>query len=106
LPRYDLIICNPPYEPDALLETLPPEFRREPANALVSDADGLGVIRKLLPQAAARLTPTGILLVEVGALHDAIEAQWPDLETNWLPVADETDCIALFQAAALKKVFG
>ena len=51
---YDIIVCNPPYEPESVLATLPAEFRHEPENALVSGADGLDVIRRLLPQAAAR----------------------------------------------------
>lgn len=100
---YDIIVCNPPYEPESVLNTLPEEFRHEPENALVSGTDGLDVIRKLLPEAAARLAPHGILLIEVGGLHDAMAAEWPNLEIHWLATQDESDCIALIQASALKK---
>ena len=102
---HDIIVCNPPYEPESVLDTLPDEFRHEPPDALVSGADGLGVIRKLLPQAAAHLAPNGILLVETGGLHDALADAFPALETHWLPTRDETDCIALFHATALRQCF-
>ena len=102
---YDIIICNPPYEPESFLEELPEEFRKEPPGALVSGADGMDVIRKLLPQAAERLAPNGVLLVEVGGLHDELEAEYPGLEINWLATRDETDCVALFHATALRERF-
>ncbi|MDR2845534.1 MAG: 50S ribosomal protein L3 N(5)-glutamine methyltransferase [Puniceicoccales bacterium] len=103
---YDVIVCNPPYEPESVLETLPEEFRHEPQGALVSGADGLDVIRKLFVQAASRLAPNGILLVEVGGLHDALEAAFPDVEMHWLTTHDETDCIVLIQATALRSRTG
>jgi ribosomal protein L3 glutamine methyltransferase len=71
--RYDLIVCNPPYEPSALMKTLPPEFRREPRRALDGGPDGLAVIRRLLAQAPARLAPDGLPLLEVGGLRAAAE---------------------------------
>lgn len=102
---YDIIVCNPPYEPESVLDELPKEFLHEPSMALVSEADGLGVIRKLLPQAAQRLAPNGILLIEVGGLHEAIAEAWPDLPVHWLPTQDESDCIALLHATDLRQQF-
>ena len=102
---YDVIISNPPYEPEEIRETLPEEFRKEPDNALFSGADGMDVIRKLLPQAAEKLKPSGLLLIEVGGLQDALQEAFPQLEINWLPTADESDCVCLIQASSLKKVF-
>lgn len=102
---YDIIVSNPPYEPDVLRPTLPEEFKHEPDNALFSGADGLDVIRKLLEQAAAKLKPSGLLLIEVGGLHDALESAYPEIEFNWLATADESDCICLIQASSLKKAF-
>jgi ribosomal protein L3 glutamine methyltransferase len=99
---YDIIVCNPPYEPEAVLAALPAEFRKEPADALVSGPDGMDVIRKLIPQAARRLAPNGVLLIELGGLHDVFEAEYPDLEINWLPTADHTDCVVLLHATALR----
>lgn len=100
---YDLIISNPPYEPESVLRTLPEEFHREPRMALVSGKDGLGVIRKLLGQSAELLSDNGILAVEVGGLHDAIAAAWPRLELTWLPTADGSDCVFLVTGAALRR---
>lgn len=102
---YDLIICNPPYEPESVLATLPDEFKHEPENALVSGADGLDVIRRLLPQAAGRLKERGVLLIEVGGLQDAMHAEWPDLDIHWLHTADESDCVCVIHAGELRRVF-
>lgn len=103
---YDVIVSNPPYEPDALRKTLPEEFKHEPDNALFSGEDGMDVIRKLLKQAAEKLKPSGLLLIEVGGLQDALEATFPQIEFNWLATADESDCICLIQASSLKRAFG
>lgn len=100
---YDLIISNPPYEPESVLRTLPEEFHKEPRMALVSGKDGLGVIRKLLAQSAKLLAPHGLLVVEVGGLHDAIAKTWPKLELTWLPTADGSDCVFLVTGAALRR---
>ena len=106
LEPYDILVCNPPYEPESVLDTLPAEFRHEPENALVSGADGLDVIRRLLPQAAVLLKERGILLIEVGGLHDAMHDAWPELEIHWLHTADESDCVCLIHASELRRVFG
>lgn len=103
---YDIIVCNPPYEPESVLETLPTEFRHEPENALVSGVDGMEVIRRLLPQAAVRLKERGVLLIEVGGLHDAMHAEWPDLDIHWLNTADESDCVCVIHASELRRAFG
>jgi release factor glutamine methyltransferase len=51
----DWVISNPPYIPSAELEALEPEVARyEDRGALDGGPDGLDVIRRLLPQAAAR----------------------------------------------------
>lgn len=102
---YDIIVSNPPYEPDYLRETLPDEFRCEPDGALFSGEDGLDVIRKLLPQAAKKLKPNGVLLIEVGGLQDAMAEAFPSLEISWLNTADGSDCICAISASALRAVF-
>ena len=51
--RYDVILSNPPYEPSAHVDALPEEFRREPRIALDGGPDGLGLVRRLVRQAAA-----------------------------------------------------
>jgi ribosomal protein L3 glutamine methyltransferase len=101
--RYELIVSNPPYEPAAVCDGLPAEFRHEPRLALDGGVDGLDIIRKLLRQARERLTPRGLLLVEVGELQAAMAVAWPDLPVRWLPTTDGSDCVGLIHAADLRR---
>jgi ribosomal protein L3 glutamine methyltransferase len=99
--RYDLILSNPPYEPSARVDALPAEFRREPRLALDGGADGLAIIRRLLDQAAGRLAPRGIVLIEVGGLRRAMDREFSRLKPEWLPTQDGSDCICLIRASGL-----
>ena len=64
---FDLIVSNPPYVPDGVVDTLAPEVsRHEPAAALRGGPDGLDTVRRLIA-AANRLRPGGWLVMEVGA---------------------------------------
>lgn len=89
--RYDCIASNPPY----IAEGEPLESQValwEPHSALFAGPEGLETYRRLLPQAALRLAPGGLLALEVGAGQaDAVallasEALWsapeiiPDLQ--------------------------
>lgn len=70
--RFDLIVSNPPYVPDGDRATLQPEVRDyEPAEALFAGPDGLDVIRRMIPAAAARLKTGGSLIFEIGVGQDA-----------------------------------
>jgi release factor glutamine methyltransferase len=64
--RFDLITANLPYIPAAEIPTLSREVRHDPLLALDGGADGLDLIRRLAPLAAARLNPGGHLLLEIG----------------------------------------
>ncbi|MBI3452360.1 MAG: peptide chain release factor N(5)-glutamine methyltransferase [Rhodospirillales bacterium] len=74
--RFDLIVSNPPYIPDAAIDTLAPDVRDyEPRRALSGGADGLGAYRALAPHAARLLAPAGIVAVEIGlGQASAVEA--------------------------------
>lgn len=63
---FNLICANLPYIPTATLRTLA-VFGREPTPALDGGPDGLALIRRLLAQAATRLAPGGLLLLEIDA---------------------------------------
>ena len=66
--RFDLIVSNPPYVPDAVVGTLAPEVRRhDPPTALRGGPDGLDTVRRLVSAAAGRLRPGGWLVMEMGA---------------------------------------
>ena len=67
----DLIVSNPPYVRDDERETLPRDvIGYEPHGALFAGADGLDVIRQLVPAAASRLVSGGTLVMEIGAGQD------------------------------------
>jgi len=99
--RYEIIVCNPPYEPSALMKTLSPEFRKEPRLALDGGRDGLAVIRRLLAQARDRLADDGLLLIEVGGLRAAMNAAFGRLKLRWLPTQDGSNCVCLIEARRL-----
>lgn len=66
--RFDLVVSNPPYIPDADMATLPADVREfEPTLALAAGAEGLDVIRRLVADAPAALAPGGVLALEVMA---------------------------------------
>ena len=73
---FDAIVSNPPYVPDGDAASLQAEVRDyEPAGALFAGADGLNVIRRLVPQAADALEPGGWLIFEFGfGQADAVRA--------------------------------
>lgn len=99
--RYELIVCNPPYEPSRLMKTLPPEFKKEPRLALDGGPDGLAVIRRVIAQAGGRLAPDGFLLLEVGGLRAAMEKNFGRLHLRWLPTHDGSNCVCLVEARRL-----
>lgn len=63
---FDLLAANLPYIPGAALSSLE-VYRHEPALALDGGEDGLRLIRRLLEQAVTRVSPGGILLLEIEA---------------------------------------
>jgi len=68
---FDAVLSNPPYVADG--DPLPPDVaRHEPRGALYAGPDGLAVLRRLVPQAAAAAP---LVAVEVGAGQaEAVEA--------------------------------
>ncbi|TCP12101.1 [LSU ribosomal protein L3P]-glutamine N5-methyltransferase [Crenobacter luteus] len=81
---YDLIVSNPPYVDEDAMDELPDEYRHEPEMALGSGEDGLDHTRAILAEAAARLNPKGVLLVEIGHNREVLEAAYPQLPFVWL----------------------
>ena len=99
---YDVILSNPPYEPSKLVDAQAPEFAAEPRMAHDGGTDGMVIIRKLLQQARARLSPRGVVVIEVGGLRAAIDREFGSLQPHWLHTSDGTDCVVLFNAERLK----
>lgn len=68
----DLVLANPPYVPQGDAAGLQPEVvAHEPATALFGGGDGLRDIRALVVRASERLSPRGVMLMEIGAGQEA-----------------------------------
>jgi ribosomal protein L3 glutamine methyltransferase len=99
--RFDLIISNPPYVDDPLMEALPAEHRHEPVEALAGGRDGLDVVRRIVDRAARHLTPRGVLLMEVGHSRDALEAAYPRTPFTWVETSAPVSSVCALARADL-----
>lgn len=100
---YDLILCNPPYVASGRMETLPEEYRHEPALGLVAGADGLDFIAPLLEAAADYLSPGGVLMVEAGSAGAAVLARWPRIPFTWLETESGEPVLFMLTREELKQ---
>jgi ribosomal protein L3 glutamine methyltransferase len=101
--RYDLILANPPYVDAESLAAFPPEYAAEPQLAHAGGRDGLDIVRRILAEARAHLTPGGALVCEVGRARARLEDEFPDLALVWLDTEESEDQGEVFivQAADL-----
>jgi len=81
---YDVILTNPPYVDAESLAAFPPEFAAEPRIAHAGGKDGLDIVRRILGEARAHLTPGGVLICEIGEGRGRLEEEFPDLNWMWL----------------------
>ena len=66
--RFDLLVSNPPYIRNAVIDTLEPEVRDwEPRGALAGGADGFNFYRLIAAQAWRYLNPDGAVVLEIDA---------------------------------------
>jgi ribosomal protein L3 glutamine methyltransferase len=100
--KYDMIITNPPYVNSDSMSKLPQEYLREPQIALDGGADGMDLVRKIVAGAAERLTPNGILMVEIGNERDYAEAAFGHLGLTWLTTSAGDDMVFLLTAEQLQ----
>jgi ribosomal protein L3 glutamine methyltransferase len=99
--RYNLIISNPPYVDAEGMADLPRECRAEPKLAFDGGADGLDIVRRILDEAQAHLTPQGGLLCEIGRCRPQLEAAYPQLPLLWLDTEDSEGEVFWIAAADL-----
>jgi release factor glutamine methyltransferase len=89
--RVDVLVANLPYVTTDDWKALPPEIKdHEPREALDGGLDGLRVIERLLEEAPARLSPSGVLLAEIGdmqgrAAKAAARAAFPEAAVKVMP---------------------
>jgi release factor glutamine methyltransferase len=89
--KFDLIVSNPPYIPDAEVDKLEPELREfEPRSALAGGEDGLDFIRRIAGDAARFLKPGGRVMVELEE-DGAKAAQIIFASSNWIVEPLELD---------------
>ncbi|CAN5298293.1 50S ribosomal protein L3 N(5)-glutamine methyltransferase [soil metagenome] len=100
--KYDLIISNPPYVNSGSMDKLPQEYRHEPHIALAGGADGMDLVRKIITGAKRRLSPNGLLIVEIGHERAHAEAAFPQFDFTWLSTSAGDDMVFLLNAAQLK----
>jgi ribosomal protein L3 glutamine methyltransferase len=98
---WDLILCNPPYVNAQSMDSLPAEYRAEPALALAGGADGMDFVRRLLADAPAALSEDGVLVLEIGNERAHFEAAFPGLPVQWLPCSAGDDQVLLLTREAL-----
>lgn len=100
--QYDLIICNPPYVNQASMDALPAEYLHEPQMALAGGSDGMDLVRRILRDAPARMSPGGSLVLEIGHEYPHFAAAFPQLEPIWLSTATSEDQILLLAREQLE----
>jgi len=82
---FDFVVSNPPYVADEEAHEMQCEVvRHEPGMALFAGAEGLDVIRRLIPQAAEALARGGWLVMEIGAGQEvavrALLREWREVK--------------------------
>ena len=98
---YDIIVSNPPYVPRDEAGQLADEYRHEPASGLIAGEDGLDIVVRMLNDAARYLASDGILVIEVGYAHAALQAQYPEVPFLWLDFENGGTGVFLLEAAEL-----
>jgi ribosomal protein L3 glutamine methyltransferase len=101
---YDVIVCNPPYVNAKSMAALPPEYRAEPALALAGGADGMDLVRTILRDAPAKMSPQAVLVLEIGNERRHFELAFPRLEVAWLETSAGHDQVLVVTRDALSKM--
>ncbi|MEM7194841.1 MAG: 50S ribosomal protein L3 N(5)-glutamine methyltransferase [Pseudomonadota bacterium] len=101
--KYDLIVCNPPYVSSDRMQSLPKEFRMEPALAFDGGDDGLVFIENFLRQSHNYLTENGCIVLEAGSASSALEARYPTVPFLWLGTEYDELVITLINRGELIK---
>jgi ribosomal protein L3 glutamine methyltransferase len=98
---YDLILCNPPYVNSHSMAALPAEYQAEPALALAGGDDGMDLVRRIVHDAPSKLSPEGVLVLEIGNERAHFEHNFRRLEVAWLETSAGDDQVLLVTRDAL-----
>ncbi|MGA2482996.1 MAG: peptide chain release factor N(5)-glutamine methyltransferase [Candidatus Acidiferrales bacterium] len=100
----DLVVSNPPYVGLCERDALPREVREhEPEVALFAGEGGGELYPALIAQAAERLKPQGILVLELG--HAGLDSVRPLLETpEWTSVGVTNDLAGILRVIAAERL--
>ena len=103
-PFFDLIASNPPYIGRREAHSLRREVREhEPEAALYGGEEGYELYADLIAQAAKRLKPGGILVLELG--HNTLPTVQPLLDpANWTNVAVTEDLAGILRVIAAERL--
>jgi len=100
---YDLIVCNPPYVNAQSMGALPAEYRHEPALALAGGDDGMDLVRSILRDAPAKMTPEAVLVLEIGNERANFEHAFRRLEVAWMETSAGDDQVLLVTRETLAR---
>ena len=100
--KYDLIVTNPPYVNSASMNRLPAEYLAEPQIALAGGDDGMDLVRTIVEGARKRLSPHGLLVVEIGNERAYAEAAFAELDLTWVTTSAGDDMVFLITADQLR----
>lgn len=106
---FDVVVANPPYVPDGVIEALEPEVARfEPRGALAGGADGLDAYRAILPDLPRLLADSGFAVLEVGdgqadAVAAIARASRLGVAETHLDLAGKARCVVLVPWSTRKK---
>jgi release factor glutamine methyltransferase len=100
---FDLVVSNPPYIGRKEKATLPIEVREhEPPAALYGGEEGYEFYGQLVPEAARRLKPGGLLVLELG--HDSLPAVRPLFESPaWINLLVTNDLAGIARVLSAER---
>lgn len=101
--RFDLIVSNPPYVDAEDFADMPAEFHHEPELGLACGEDGLGLVRRMLAEAADHLSDDGLLVIEVGNSQVHVEAAYPEVDFTWVEFARGGHGVFVLSAAQCRQ---
>lgn len=100
--QYELMLVNPPYVSREKMAAFPPEYAAEPVIAHDGGGDGLDIVRRILAEAPAHLTPEGVLVAEIGTGRKILERDYPKLPFMWLDTENsQSEVLTLHRASML-----